>query len=58
MFSVSIGYFSKLLDDVYRTKKNVDLLERLLLVRRGLVDNEHLPWLYITIIIVILFFVG
>ena len=32
---------SKLLDDVYRTEKNVDVRERLLLVRRVLVDNEQ-----------------
>ena len=31
----------KLLDDVYRTEKNVDVRERLLLVRRVLVDNEQ-----------------
>jgi transposase len=31
----------KLLDDIYRTEKNVDVRERLLLVRRVLVDNEH-----------------
>jgi transposase len=29
------------LDDVYRTEKNVDVRERLLLVRRILVDNEQ-----------------
>ena len=32
---------AKLLDDVYRTEKNVDVRERLLLVRRVLVDNEQ-----------------
>ena len=31
----------KLLDDAYRTEKNVDVRERLLLVRRILVDNEQ-----------------
>jgi transposase len=31
----------KLLDDAYRTEKNVDVRERLLLVRRVLVDNEQ-----------------
>ena len=31
----------KLLDDTYRTEKNVDVRERLLLVRRVLVDNEQ-----------------
>ena len=31
----------KLLDDAYRTEKNVDVRERLLLVRRMLVDNEQ-----------------
>ena len=31
----------KLLDDAYRTEKNVDVRERLLLVRRVLVDNER-----------------
>jgi hypothetical protein len=30
----------KLLDDAYRTEKNVDVRERLFLVRRVLVDNE------------------
>ena len=32
---------AKLLDDAYRTEKNVDVRERLLLVRRVLVDNEQ-----------------
>ena len=32
---------AKLLDDTYRTEKNVDVRERLLLVRRVLVDNEQ-----------------
>ena len=32
---------AKLLGDVYRTEKNVDVRERLLLVRRVLVDNEQ-----------------
>jgi hypothetical protein len=32
---------AKLLDDAYRTEKNVDVRERLLLVRRILVDNEQ-----------------
>ena len=32
----------KLLDDAYRTEKNVDVRERLLLVRRVLVDNEQI----------------
>ena len=31
----------KLLDDTYRTEKNVDVRERLLLARRVLVDNEQ-----------------
>ena len=31
----------KLLDDAYRTEKNVDVRERLLLVRRVMVDNEQ-----------------
>ncbi|MDQ6863640.1 MAG: leucine zipper domain-containing protein [Thermoproteota archaeon] len=31
----------KLLDDTFRTEKNVDVRERLLLVRRVLVDNEQ-----------------
>jgi hypothetical protein len=31
----------KLLGDADRTEKNVDVLERLLLVRRVLVDNEQ-----------------
>jgi putative transposase len=33
---------AKLLDDAYRTEKNVDVRERLLLVRRVLVDNEQI----------------
>ena len=33
---------AKLLDDAYRTEKNVDVRERLLLVRRVLVDNEEI----------------
>jgi hypothetical protein len=50
LFSIfSILYFRynillpsvKLLDDIYRTEKNVDVREKLLLVRRVLVDNEH-----------------
>jgi transposase len=32
---------AKLLDDAYRTEKNVDVRERLLPVRRVLVDNEQ-----------------
>jgi transposase len=32
---------AKLLDDAYRTEKNGDVRERLLLVRRVLVDNEQ-----------------
>ena len=32
---------AKLLDDAYRTEKNVDVREGLLLVRRVLVDNEQ-----------------
>jgi len=32
---------AKLLDDAYRTEHNVDVRERLLLVRRVLVDNEQ-----------------
>jgi transposase len=32
---------AKLLDDVYRTEHNGDVRERLLLVRRVLVDNEQ-----------------
>ena len=32
----------KLLDDAYRTEKNVDVRKRLLLVRRVLVDNEQI----------------
>jgi len=32
---------AKLLDDACRTEKNVDVRERLLLVRRVLVDNEE-----------------
>jgi transposase len=32
---------AKLLDDAYRTEKNVDVRERLLLVRRVMVDNEQ-----------------
>jgi transposase len=32
----------KLLGDAYRTEKNVDVRERLLLVRRVLVDNEQI----------------
>jgi putative transposase len=32
---------AKLLDDAYRTEKNCDVRERLLLVRRVLVDNEQ-----------------
>jgi transposase len=31
----------KLLDNAYRTEKNVDVRERVLLVRRVLVDNEQ-----------------
>jgi len=31
----------KVLDDAYRTEKNVDVRERLLLVRRVLVDDEQ-----------------
>ena len=33
---------AKLLDDAYRTEKNVDVRERLLLVRRVLVDNQQI----------------
>ncbi|HXP48891.1 MAG TPA: winged helix-turn-helix domain-containing protein [Bacteroidia bacterium] len=33
---------AKLLDDAYRTEHNVDVRERLLLVRRVLVDNEQI----------------
>lgn len=33
---------AKLLNDTYRTEKNVDVRERLLLVRRVLVDNEQI----------------
>jgi transposase len=33
---------AKLLDDASRTEKNVDVRERLLLVRRVLVDNEQI----------------
>jgi transposase len=33
---------AKLLDDAYRTEKNVDVRERLLLVRRVLVDDEQI----------------
>ena len=32
---------AKSLDDAYRTEKNVNVRERLLLVRRVLVDNEQ-----------------
>jgi transposase len=32
---------AKLLDHAYRTEKNVDVMERLRLVRRVLVDNEQ-----------------
>ncbi|MFZ0511262.1 MAG: hypothetical protein WAM14_06625 [Candidatus Nitrosopolaris sp.] len=32
---------AKLLDDVYRSEKNVDVRQRLLHVRRVLVDNEQ-----------------
>ena len=32
---------AKLLDDAYRTEQNGDVRERLLLVRRVLVDNEQ-----------------
>jgi hypothetical protein len=35
---------AKLLDDAYRTEKNVDVKERLLLVRRVLVDNESMAF--------------
>jgi hypothetical protein len=35
---------AKLLDDAYRTEKNVDVRERLVLVRRVLVDNESMAF--------------
>jgi transposase len=41
VLSVLIGFLAKLLDDAYRIEQNGDARERLLLVRRVLVDNEQ-----------------